>query len=767
MPLSLLELEERFAQLKRGFFENVSSDVKLLTLESLYQELQHFRSHKQYSSFFSEFDSLLADVSVNPETFVDCSLAELDALNEFFLAKDNALNARHVSLEKAQKLCYVGEIESAAQICAGLAGENFNEEHLSQELNSIASSAEFTLLETAVNHLQNRAPNTALALGAIREEWRGRLDQLLHDQANCLLVEMPHVLSQPRGRLKALRGKIELLNKSAAEHAGSIDELTFNNQLRGSDDPIVGVVYKSLSAVRRLLNLDRLGHGLSRSGFRARYEIANIDSSLTGASVGLAAGVIAFTNLLQRETLRHERFITGEVCFTGVLKENGAVNQVSETTLLAKLERAFFSHVRSVILPNAQIDQAGSIMQGLRKQYPRRRMRIVGAVTLRDVVDDLNIVRAEKVCLGQFVARRVVKYSRATKVQVPLLVALLWVLLALLLPRFFDPWFDDNPCFLRLIEKGFESLNADSVYLWSKEFECDSITQITQWKIGDLDNDMQSEIAIVLGTGSPCEINANLLVYDHNGKLSFKRDCVIEGQYPGDTSRSQLYSPCPVDFVVVDGKTSIVTRVAKSFPSRTHLKFWSSSGDLLGWYINAGSVGQLSTFLTTGGSAQLQFIGLNNRVGCVSFFAVSLDSITGASPPYTDARYSLDKVKRGTQLCYILFPVSDLNKTLNYPYNTPFKIVVESDEVISVQVDEAPRESGNCIILYELNENMRVTEVLISDRFKEIWNSVFRDTSLTSAQDWNSYADELRDAVTYWTDSDWVTEKQFRVIENK
>ncbi len=405
-------------------------------------------------------------------------------------------------------------------------------------------------------------------------------------------------------------------------------------------------------------------------------------------------------------------------------------------------------------------------LEELKKRYHRRRLRLAGAERLSEVIENHNVIRAEKVCMGEFVVRKVYRYSGMTKVQVPLLAALLYLMICLLYPK---AWigFDWNPQYVRLTKAGFEVLNADFLSLWTKEYDCDSITMKSRWEIGDLDGDGKNEVAFVpkVPETLPCESNANLFVYDDDGTLSFRRHCAILGEYPGDTSLQQAYSPHDIDFVLIGDSTVIVTRVYRSYPARLHLKFWSANGDSVGWYINAGHSGTDDKCFTSESQLGWFFLSYNNRMRCACLFALNPFSSVGVSPPYSNSYYEgLGDVRLGNQLCYVLFPRSDLNRVTYSKYNNPCELVVESDSIVIAEISETTGTIHD--ISYYLDKSFRVYDIKAADRFVTRRKALVANGKLPPV-DLATYLDKMRDSVAYWTDSGWVTEGQLRAVGQK
>ena len=147
-----------------------------------------------------------------------------------------------------------------------------------------------------------------------------------------------------------MTGKVELFGKSART-----DEITFENQIKTPDDPFVGVAYDALQAVRRTFKV--AGLKLQGSSFyHAHFSIADSGQTFSGDSIGLAFALLTYTQLLRPEALRLDRFLSGEVAFTGGVDADGRLTAVNDETLGAKVERAFFSPLKYVILPEANAD---------------------------------------------------------------------------------------------------------------------------------------------------------------------------------------------------------------------------------------------------------------------------------------------------------------------------------------------------------------------------------------------------------------------------
>jgi len=612
------------------------------------------------------------------------------------------------------------------------------------------------------------------AVSSILRNWEIERISVSFEEARCLFVEKNARGEHTRGRLRSLWGNAIFRRPGAVNH-----DLTLDNQPKAPDDPFVGCVHNSLDTVARLLGRSGNMHSRARQmpssagspnmpgrppglpgkahRIRARYRVTESDHTFTGDSIGLAAALVAYAQLLRPEIHKHERFVALEAAFTGGVGPDGRLTPVSADGLKKKIERAFFSPVRYLVLPEANLETARGCVDEFRRAYPHRRLHLVGASTLREVIDNLNIVRAERVCMGQFIARKAYKYSRATRIQVPILLALAYLLVCLIYPK---AWvgFDWNPQYVRLTERGFEALNADSIRLWSAGYGCPALGPGCRWRIGDLDSDEENEVAFApMGPDdSPCESDGYLYVYDDNGEGLFRRYCSISDEYPESTWRSTV----EIRFAGHRDNPVIVTAMNKSYPAQAHIRFFNAAGDSLGWYINPGMAmahdGIFSDALETG----FIFLGINNALESTSLFVLNPEAAIGVAPPYSHPELDLSGVLHGRQFFYVLFPPTDLNRYYGLLYNAPHAVNVEPDGHIRVEVNEIRTNQLLCVYYY-LDGNFRVVNVQVSDTFIEDRDALATAGKLPAVH-WQTYTAHLLDAVTYWTDSGWVTEGELR-----
>jgi hypothetical protein len=774
MTTSPLQFAKDFARLQGQLAALHLGDGQLLLVLDFWQEMSKHQSDIAYQSYFDEYLPLLIQL-IEPSNLADLSIPELATLLSILteIQKSPVLVAgleigpklELVAVALAKVYFYVGAVEEGLAVLPspptplpegeGAVGHNplgFDG----------AVQNEFAALQTICARATETNHPLAATLNDILIDWQGEREAIYHDRARCLFVERDDFGRNVRGRLRTLVGKVDLVGKSART-----DEITFDNVIKSPDDPFVGVAYSALAAVRNVFRTSGLKNQGS-SYYHAHFAIVDSGQTFTGDSIGLAFGLLAYVQLLRPEVMRLDRLLSGEVAFTGGVDADGKLTAVNDETLGQKIERAFFSPVKYVVLPEANATAAKQHLDRLRKSYPRRNLHLIAAERLTDIIEDHNVVRSEKVCIGEFVAKKAAKYGRMTKVQVPLLLVLAYLLVCLLYPK---AWvgFDWNPKFgkFNLGTNSLDVYNCDSLSLWSRSINSTLEGDNPSLQIvRDLDGDGRNEVLFIPPVREGSMERARLLCCSSRGELLFNRSCVVEDVFPDDTSGVQ-YEPEHVSVVPSGDEYTIVTEVARSSaPTRSHIRMWDSRGNPLGEYVNSG--GSRLAWIEdydSNGVVELFFLNYFNPVPCVSLLVLPIKGAFGACPPYLkEDPFPFRKVK-GNEIAIILFPVTDMaGIDITAGYSQPGLEGIKQNALYSrdVYVDESDSPGSQCVI-YRLGRNLRVEAVGFTDQYKNRRRQLVEGKSLAYV-DLDIQARMLRDSVTYWKDSVWVTERQLKAL---
>ncbi|MFQ5500537.1 MAG: hypothetical protein ACE5FH_12800, partial [Candidatus Zixiibacteriota bacterium] len=594
---SLLAFTRRFNEAISAYDSVASCQVKLLLLLDLWPDLHKRSGQAQFIGYFDQYTPRLTE-AITDSAIYDLTIPELSSLLEIAQQLEISTQEQSVRRTLIRQLCYVGDIETALPLCFEVTAESVD---ITELINGLKASSPLIFLVQVIERIESAAPKTAALLREVHTEWQALTSELHHDRAWCLLVQSGEHLSGHRGCLTLLTGSVHTApkrqssNKEVTSGEGTRekvanDQVSFNHQLRSYDDPMVGGVHASLAAVRSLLLELGAARQANNRDWVASYEIDRDDHLLTGDSLGLAAGLIAFTQLLRTDVDWHERNLPGAVAFTGGISDDGTVLPVNDATLSLKVERAFFSHVEYMVVPAGNHAAAAEHIRSLQQRYPRRRPELIGAESLERVVNNHNAVSFERVRPCVYIPRFIGKYSRTPRMQLPLLLLLLYVFVCILFPkaRF---WFDWDPAQVQLTETGFEVLNAGGDYLWEKEIDADGINGVSS-DVDDIDGDGDYEVAVGFSGTSPSEWTSNVFIYSSSGdSLLNVLSPASPGAYLPRDDHDGYFMRTTANIVHIDGKTVVVGSGYRDNPAQAQIKVWNGSGEEFSYYINQGAVG--------------------------------------------------------------------------------------------------------------------------------------------------------------------------------
>ncbi|UCD64246.1 MAG: hypothetical protein JSW34_02075, partial [Candidatus Zixiibacteriota bacterium] len=657
MAVQPLKFEEQFSKLKSGLQSTPSADLRLLNLLSFWPLLRPLVNNRSFDSHVAEYTALLVshcerdnlpDLKVDELEGIATVLSSLEGVAGRLLLRDDVDAAGEtVTVEWARQLFYVGLAESglrALNKVLGGAADGYDRIDLPPGLDELD-----TLRWLKEKRGGGEDPATR-PLQEILRDWEILREETSHTQLECLFVEKGLYQPGRRGRLRALQAAGEYSSVKARSH-----EVTFEHQIRSPDDPFVGSVYQALAAVQKLLAGPdfRIRRG---DYIHAHFHILPSDHPFTGDSIGLAAALITLVQLLSGEVLRYERGIAFGAAFTGGIDSDGKILAVNNDTLAHKVERAFCSHVKYLVLPRENLPAAREHLAALGQAYPRRRLKLIGVDQLDEAVRDRNIVRSEKICPGQYVIRKAHAYSRLTYIQLPLLAILIYVLACLLYPK---AWlgFDWNPQHVALNEAKDRIMvyNQDTTLLWSAMADCPPVERL-HFETYDLDGDGKNEIIYVPCNAEAvaCSVSARFYVTDHDSKPLFNRSGYIMGEYEGDSVDNVVTGGGRLRVFESSGGPIILTNVAQNYPGRSHLKIWSADGDLLGWYVHAGHLRFVSAKDLDGdGSLEILALAINNPMNGFGLFVLPSVGSHGVSPPHMNTAESPRRYTVGNQWRYV------------------------------------------------------------------------------------------------------------------
>ncbi len=780
MTDSVLQFARDFEKLKSTTSEAVSLDQALLAMADFWPELREKRDNKSYASYFEEYVPLLVGLIDNDNLF-DLTIAELKTIYSTlleindFLASDKRHSLENkwietVALTLARLYFYSGNFEEGVAVVGKFLNEEIKIEITPEE---IADKNELEIFRLICERASQESPNLFNYLNPILAAWEETRETIRQDRIICLFVEKDGSGRPYRGRLRALEGNVEPFGKSI-----KTDEITFDNQIKTPDDPFVGVAYDALKAVRGALK--RLGPaGKADLYYHAHFSILGSKHTFTGDSIGSAFALLTYTQLMKPEISRLEKYLPADTAFTGGVDETGRLIPINDDTLRYKIERAFFSSLKYLALPQANYDSAFAILTELKTNYPHRQLRLITAETLAELIDNRNVIRSEKLCIGEFVAKKAYKYGRTTKIQVPLLIVILYALICIIYPKAW-PWFDYHIYRIAVGTNEIAAINADGHKIWSNDkfdialassryLEPDSYNHLIA--IADVNNDKNEELVFV--PYNP-HLTGSVQLYDHNGTRLWERPTFVKTSYPGDVEWNniklnlQYYPPDLFLWNCDESTTFIITASFVSNPARTQFNVYNAEGVLVsGPYLNTGAAGMLGGLkldLDGNGRTELIISACNNRSHSAGIAVLDPLNLKGVSPPYDNEYYIASRMPQGSQLYYVSLPSTPLcseeeihNNIHDANYdaiNKQWEVIVTEGYNLTIGGKRLPVSDNLPRFYYSLDSNFFPIAVFIEDGSRMQFNQLLRMTNKQPVTNWSAFLDSLmREVIVYHGDS--------------
>lgn len=675
MESSPLQFARDFERLKSDIARSPSPESALLRLVAFWQNLKARAALAAYRTYLEEYLQLLSSL-LNDKNLTDMTIEELSVIGRFvkeFAAgqipspfQEIVAQYRTLSAQSyARKLLYVGNYEE------GLAalGVDIN---LTLTPEETEAKNETEILRALCQRAVEKASPACGFLRSVLAELEFAKDDLRQNRVNCLFVEKESDGNSTRGRLRVMEGNIRQSEADSPSH-----EVTFEGQIKTPDDPFVGVAYDSLDAIKALFQ-SRGDKEKAEIQYHAHFSILESNHHFTGDSIGLAFALLSYAQAVKSDITRHERLLPGDIAVTGSIDKTGRVLPVNNDTLKYKIDRAFFSPVKLLVFPEENYPAAFKILKELERRFPRRQLRLIAVKSLADAIDDRNIIRAEKVCMGEYITRVTLRTTRRAKVQVPVLLGLIYLLVCLIYPKAWI-WFDWRIDHIEVINRRFRAVNEDGHTIFTSDehpFRLDErayskVRKETRYLSLDADNDGKDELFFLPYGRESWVVTSTLQYYENDGTLKWSKQTFEPTCYPGDSDVNDIdksLNYLPLTLIPINnsrGEQFVMTVSVASMPARCQFVLFDTAGNKIsGPYLHTGHMAN-NTYLFDPGNGDREgrlMIGcVNNRMDRTGLIVMDPFRLEGVSPPYDDELFLLSGAPRGSQLYYIGFPETEIS----------------------------------------------------------------------------------------------------------
>lgn len=499
-----------------------------------------------------------------------------------------------------------------------------------------------------------------------------------------------------------------------------------------------------------------------------RYFEVQIDLlSGLGAYSGKSFGALLVLHLvieLRKRLHPSRRFgLLSGLSVTGGIDGEGNLIPVGKEAIELKTKAVFYSFSSSFILPEEDLEHAQTILSGLQKKYPDRKLELIPVKNIHDIFNRRDMFRVSRKPVKQRVKEWARKYRYG---------ALLFLPAIVLLGFFYIREFDGNPVSFELDGTNLSIKNKFGRVLWGwvvsryvqRDFNVSDLN--TRFMINDINDDGVNEVIFsdeLLANKDP-QNERVLLCLNSNQEIvwRFAMDDTLSS--PKESNIPPEFSLKIFDTISVNHQKRLLlwTNSVTTYPS-TIITIDPRTGKRYpGAIWNAGFIQQVAfEDIDDDQDEEIIFMAVDNGLKIQKIVACE----------FTDKEYMLD-----TRADYFLngklhiqpifeisIPNTDYTNTIKKNRDIFFdrQIKLDNDRRLKFFSHyEHSRETG----MYTLVLNTKTLEI---DYFIEGTYRNFRDSLVNAGKlplpytDTKEYTDILKNGVRYKLDGKWVTYQEY------
>lgn len=507
-------------------------------------------------------------------------------------------------------------------------------------------------------------------------------------------------------------------------------------------------------------NALNLAYGILYPGEKRKdyYSVWIIFNEQHGNYIGTSFGISLTLAMLEALAVfnnnTHFFKLSNGLAFTGSISSDGVIAPLPTGIAGKKAAICFFSDLHSLVVPRENEQEARDAVDVLRKEFPLRKFKIIGADSIKDLLDRRTLIDIRK----QPFALRVVRAVIMHKIQAALFVL---VMSAVTLLLFAD--FDNNPAQLAFQPDFFSVKNKYGKILWIKKALEGSNYNEDIVRIIDIDNDGKNEILItddyVHGTDSIKE-NGRTACYSSDGVLLWKHTFSASLETDVEKIPDSYKGGRIVDTIRVEGELRIVifSNSNYSFPGCLYqitAKTGKETGKRL--YHPGHFIKGVITEIYGKDKPTLLFTAINNSEECLAVGKIAFKDIGGFIPAITRPQYHLKNTNAVLPEKYLLIPKSDYTVYFKQRTNTTrgLKLKELNGEIFVCLTIVEPGSLGGAA--YNFTKNFDSVFTVIGSDFR-----VARDTLVAKGKlplpytDTPEYQEILIDSLKRWNGKGFV-----------
>lgn len=247
----------------------------------------------------------------------------------------------------------------------------------------------------------------------ILEEIKSELDRMnsfSKNEINVLLVEeVGKDDSVDFGNIQTLHCKIQKPKK----YDTGKNKFTFENITDIKDDELQVSLNIIEGTLGKFLLREHAG-SIEKLVFNIGFN--NLVNIYKGSSFLLPATIISYCQYFEFTNNIVNYLVNSSAAFSGSLDEDGNLLKLSYESLKAKINAAFFSWIKYIIIPKENTTEAEEILNELYKKYPNKKISVLSISNVIEIQDSPEIIKKEKDALYNHTKKFIKRNSIASGV---------------------------------------------------------------------------------------------------------------------------------------------------------------------------------------------------------------------------------------------------------------------------------------------------------------------------------------------------------------
>ena len=477
-----------------------------------------------------------------------------------------------------------------------------------------------------------------------------------------------------------------------------------------------------------------------------------------GDSLGAAMTLFFLEELLNFYDSAYRITAVDKIAITGGVSVDGRMKPVSDNIIQKKTAIIFYSDISTFVVPYGEEAYAQGKLQGLKKEYPLRDLKILEVKDIDDILNrrDLVDIKKRNIVLrtGHFVKNNWISIAAI-------------FLLAILFAYLFVLDFDFNPSSFTSDGTTLYIKNKNGKMLWTKILPTGSHQPSYKFirrnaRVLDIDGDGTNEV-ILAGdynktNGNPKD-KSSVICYNYEGNIIWKFS-FADKVYSKREILNKDYGAYIIDTLTYSGVKSLFLSSSNgpSFSSAIYRLNLKTGKRLPGTFWASGHIEDCAIkYFNEDGNPDMIGAGYENGYEDICFFAYKIDTLTKVRP--TTDEYLIENFPLAKMIEYIRIPKTDFDvyskmRTPSYSIGSLLFDVKKQKVEMGTLI---PNDNKYFELGYEFSKNFKTVEIIAGSTFR-----VRRDTLVAHGilkppyTDTEGYKNLIKSKILYWTGNKWV-----------